>query len=567
MKKKWIKGFLAGVAAAVLAVTAMPATAFAEEVVIPDFKQVRDIGYDGAGEKLYENICEYTSDGENEAKRQYISYQNHAEGNKYEYEYDNTGAKTREIEYDADGVVIIDTSYTYDSHGNLIETVGVDASGNKISWNKKEYEQIGEKWVEKKSYIYRYDDDTDVLNYEGYSVFFHDENGYQIKSEDYDASGALIRYYVIDPLDGNQYKSNTKYNAAGEPEWKSVATYVKHGNSWYPTEDIEYSYNAGVESIESRVTYEYVDIDGGYYISKQTDYTGNEIVSITETSYDEHGWWIEEVHKNGDGSLRNKTQRKLNSQSFWIEWKEINSSGEVCYLSTREYEDEEYLIREESHDYSDGDSWYTVYTYDTLTAAGGETEKCQKEMVKRKLSDDSVIDRVEYEWKVYYKTIETGEDETGEDETVTMYRVYNPNSGEHIYTSDVNEKDVLVEIGWSDEGAAWEAPALSETPVYRLYNHNSGEHHYTKDWNEAFALFTIHSGNNTDEDIKNEGWDYEGIGWYSAGESDTPLYRLYNPNATGEEEAGSHHYTKDLAERDTLVSLGWRAEGIGWYGY
>ena len=44
------------------------------------------------------------------------------------------------------------------------------------------------------------------------------------------------------------------------------------------------------------------------------------------------------------------------------------------------------------------------------------------------------------------------------------------------------------------------------------------------------------------------------------------LYRLYNPNATGQYEAGAHHYTKDENEVNTLVGLGWRAEGIGWYG-
>ena len=41
------------------------------------------------------------------------------------------------------------------------------------------------------------------------------------------------------------------------------------------------------------------------------------------------------------------------------------------------------------------------------------------------------------------------------------------------------------------------------------------------------------------------------------------LYRVYNPNAL---EAGAHHYTADVDERDYLVVVGWSAEGIGWYG-
>ena len=60
---------------------------------------------------------------------------------------------------------------------------------------------------------------------------------------------------------------------------------------------------------------------------------------------------------------------------------------------------------------------------------------------------------------------------------VTMYRLYNPNSGEHFYTSNSIERDNLASAGWTSEGTAWMAPVSSNTPVYRVYNPNSGEHH------------------------------------------------------------------------------------------
>ena len=41
-----------------------------------------------------------------------------------------------------------------------------------------------------------------------------------------------------------------------------------------------------------------------------------------------------------------------------------------------------------------------------------------------------------------------------------------------------------------------------------------------------------------------------------------PLWRQYNPYAT----VGTHNYTTSKGENDALVSLGWHAEGIGWYG-
>jgi len=130
-----------------------------------------------------------------------------------------------------------------------------------------------------------------------------------------------------------------------------------------------------------------------------------------------------------------------------------------------------------------------------------------------------------------------------------MFRLYNPNSGEHFYTASRTEADNLVTAGWNDEGLGWKAPAMSDTPVYRLYNPNSGDHHYTPDEEEKDNLIAA-------------GWNDEGIGWYSFERQTTSLYRLYNPNAA----SGSHHYTTDKDERDYLVSTGWVDEGIGWYG-
>ena len=130
-----------------------------------------------------------------------------------------------------------------------------------------------------------------------------------------------------------------------------------------------------------------------------------------------------------------------------------------------------------------------------------------------------------------------------------MFRLYNPNSGEHFYTSGTAELDNLVTVGWNYEGIGWYAPASSNTPVYRLYNPFGGEHHYTTSVAER-------------DNLVNLGWNYESIGWYSDDNRTIPLYRQYNPN----EYANNHNYTTSIEENDYLVSLGWRAEDIGWYG-
>ena len=133
--------------------------------------------------------------------------------------------------------------------------------------------------------------------------------------------------------------------------------------------------------------------------------------------------------------------------------------------------------------------------------------------------------------------------------TVDMYRVYNPNSGEHFYTASAAERDNLVALGWNYEGVGWKAPVKSNTPVYRLYNPNAGDHQYTVSAGERDALIAL-------------GWRDEGIGWYSDDTQGVALYRQYNPNAV----SGSHNYTTNKAENDMLVSIGWKGEGIGWYG-
>ena len=133
----------------------------------------------------------------------------------------------------------------------------------------------------------------------------------------------------------------------------------------------------------------------------------------------------------------------------------------------------------------------------------------------------------------------------------TMYRLYNPYTGEHFYTSNADEKDNCVKVGWNYEGVGWTAPSKSSHPVYRLYNPyvSGGDHHYTMSDTEY-------------KELQKLGWRGEGIGWYSDDSEGVPLYRQYNPYAT----TGTHNYTTSKSENDTLVRLGWKYEGIGWYG-
>lgn len=81
-------------------------------------------------------------------------------------------------------------------------------------------------------------------------------------------------------------------------------------------------------------------------------------------------------------------------------------------------------------------------------------------------------------------------------------------------------------------------------PMHRLYNPWSGEHFYTGDTKEKNHLVGL-------------GWKYEGVGW-NAPMSGSDVHRLYNPYT------GEHHFTTNASEKNACVAAGWRYEGVGW---
>jgi hypothetical protein len=132
-------------------------------------------------------------------------------------------------------------------------------------------------------------------------------------------------------------------------------------------------------------------------------------------------------------------------------------------------------------------------------------------------------------------------------EDSSVFRLYNPNSGEHFYTLSEEEFLYLEQIGWRNEGIGWLSSADMDVPIYRLYNPNAGDHHYTASAEERDWLVTL-------------GWNDEGISFYAANEG-LPVYRQYNPNAI----AGAHNFTLSKEENDYLKEAGWHEEGISWY--
>lgn len=132
--------------------------------------------------------------------------------------------------------------------------------------------------------------------------------------------------------------------------------------------------------------------------------------------------------------------------------------------------------------------------------------------------------------------------------TVAVYRLYNPFTGEHLFTLNVNEYSYLGTIGWNREDISWRAPE-SGTAVYRLFNRYEDTHLYTTNKAEYDHLVTL-------------GWNGEDVALYSAADGGTPVYRLYNPYSP----QGLHLFTTDKSEYDKLATIGWQQEGVALRG-
>lgn len=131
-----------------------------------------------------------------------------------------------------------------------------------------------------------------------------------------------------------------------------------------------------------------------------------------------------------------------------------------------------------------------------------------------------------------------------------VYRFYIPQTYSHFWTTDVNERDNMINAGYDYEGVAWYSSSnTSDLPVYRLYAPSINQHLYTTDVNEKNNL------------VASGGWNDEGISQYvSLTANSQPVYRLYAPSL------GVHLFTADTTERSRLLSSGnWNDEGVAWY--
>lgn len=153
---------------------------------------------------------------------------------------------------------------------------------------------------------------------------------------------------------------------------------------------------------------------------------------------------------------------------------------------------------------------------------------------------NEVNSRLNYSYKEDDDVVEISIPKGGAD----VYRLYNPRTGQHMWTTSRVERDNLLKDEWNDEGIGWHSPDTGMI-VYRLYNPSNGDHLFTTYYKEASA-------------VKRSGWTYEGAN-FASGRDGTPVYRMFDP------VNGQHMWTINKKERDDLIAHGWNDEGVGFY--
>ncbi len=382
----------------------------------------------------------------------------------------------------------------------------------------------------------RYESLDCETNYGVYDIFDYDDDGNLIGRSRYNLSDeSLVEYDVYennakgDPIRQTRYDNNgdvkycwiyeREYDANGYPITETIKCY-ESVDTYLGKIVTEYYANSSEEHIRSE--YNQSDIKDSYYVMT---YDVREIGGVTK--------WLkktQQVYRHlpymADGQYDPSTK---------LEWY-YDDNGNLT--TVKEYLSGDYFKHKDIYQYDKDGNLVKTERYDS----NNELIKWEEYDYYKKVYDDE-------------ETYINFSDFTAPEGCVYQFRLYNPNSGEHFYTGSQEEAVNLVKVGWNFEGSGFITPTVG-IPIYRLYSAEHGDHFYTTSESERDALLA-------------DNWTLDGdtgIAFPSAtAETGRPMYRLLNPNAYPNGEAGAHHFTMSLEEVENLQAEGWQYEFIAWY--
>jgi len=159
----------------------------------------------------------------------------------------------------------------------------------------------------------------------------------------------------------------------------------------------------------------------------------------------------------------------------------------------------------------------------------------------------------------------------------TVVEFFNSDLGHYFMTADESEAAGIdngaAGPGWSRTGETWKVwsrPGAGALPAYRFYAAGPNSHFFTMVRAEADglrALEIVQRAVAQASGVQFSGWQFEGEAYAaSPGEEETcalplvPLFRLYNDRAALNDS--NHRFTKNPSLRQSMLSRGWKDEGV-----
>lgn len=142
---------------------------------------------------------------------------------------------------------------------------------------------------------------------------------------------------------------------------------------------------------------------------------------------------------------------------------------------------------------------------------------------------------------------------------VQVYRLYNPQSRQHLFSANSTEIDALTGsqgMGFVNEGVAYATSGSAPQGLHRFFQTATGRHFYSANDQERDLIVANPAS----------GYVYEGVAYRVYGSASPPqggtaVVRYFDPLQ------GSHFYSASVQEQAILQSSQptWVREGIAWY--
>lgn len=130
--------------------------------------------------------------------------------------------------------------------------------------------------------------------------------------------------------------------------------------------------------------------------------------------------------------------------------------------------------------------------------------------------------------------------------------------GQLWHEAETNNQYLLFSSGKLSDSTTWEIYQAqltanpTEWPVYRIYNGNASQHVFTSGRGEYRTQL---NAGLSEESLSDASRDFAFFQTSTAPAGSVPVHRLYNPNG------GQHYFTTNDVERQNLINAGWTPEG------